>query len=67
MKIEFGSIMYCLICIRSDLAYVISIVSQYMANLEIIHWQALKCVLKYLNGILKDGLKYTRACQDENA
>ena len=38
-----------------------------MANPGIVHCQALKWVLRYLNGSLKGGLKYTRAAQDEDA
>ncbi|MCI51489.1 hypothetical protein A2U01_0072733, partial [Trifolium medium] len=31
-----------------------------MENLGQVHWQALKWVVRYLNGSLKGGLKYTR-------
>jgi len=62
-----GSIMYGMVCSRPDLAYAVSIVSRFMENPGIVHWQVLKWVLKYLNGSLKDGLKYTRAAQEEDA
>jgi len=62
-----GSIMYRMVCSRPDLAYAVSIVSRFMANSGIVHWQALKWVLRYLSGSLKRGLKYTRAAQDEDA
>ncbi|XP_039683885.1 secreted RxLR effector protein 161-like [Medicago truncatula] len=62
-----GSIMYGMVCSRPDLAYAVSIVSRFMANSGIVHWQALKWVLRYLNGSLKGGLKYTRAAQEEDA
>ncbi|CAJ2628030.1 unnamed protein product [Trifolium pratense] len=55
-----GSIMYGMVCSRPDLSYAISVVSRFMANPGQVHWQALKWVLRYLNGSLKDGLKYTR-------
>ena len=48
-----GSIMYGMICGRPALAYAVSIVSQFMANPGIVHWQALKWVLRYLDGSLK--------------
>lgn len=54
-----GNIVYGMVCSRSDLAYVISIVSRFMANLDQIYWEALKWVLRYLNRYLKGGLKYT--------
>ncbi|KAK2447548.1 secreted RxLR effector protein [Trifolium repens] len=55
-----GSIMYGMVCSRPDLSYAISVVSRFMANPGQVHWQALKWVLRYLNGTLKGGLKYTR-------
>jgi len=62
-----GSIMYGIVCSRPDIAYAVSIVSQFMANPGIVHCQALKWVLRYLNGSLKGGLKYTRAAQGKDA
>ncbi|KAK2437580.1 secreted RxLR effector protein [Trifolium repens] len=55
-----GSIMYGMVCSRPDLSYDISVVSRFMANPGQVHWQALKWVLRYLNGSLKSGLKYKR-------
>ncbi|MCH88004.1 retrotransposon protein, partial [Trifolium medium] len=55
-----GCIMYGIVCSRPDLSYVISVVRQFMANPGQVHWQALKWVLRYLNGSLKGGLKYKR-------
>lgn len=34
-----GSIMYVMVCTRPDMAYVLSIVSRYMSNPGITHWQ----------------------------
>jgi len=56
-----GSIMYGMVCSRLDLSYAISVISRFMANPGQVHWQALKWVLRYLNGTLKGGLKYTRS------
>ncbi|KAK2414734.1 secreted RxLR effector protein [Trifolium repens] len=55
-----GSIMYGMVCSRPDLSYAISVVSRFMANPGQVHWQALKWVLRYLNGSLKGGLKYKK-------
>jgi len=56
-----GSIMYGMVCSRPDLSYAISVISRFMENPGQMHWQALKWVLRYLNGSLKGGLKYTRS------
>src|SRR4030067_3506569 len=61
-----GSIMYGMVCSRPDLAYAVSIVSRFMANPGIVYWQALKWVLRYLNGSLNGGLKYSRATKEED-
>ncbi|XP_057808557.1 secreted RxLR effector protein 161-like [Salvia miltiorrhiza] len=45
-----GSIMYMMICTRPDLAYAISILSRFMSNPGKPHWEALKCVLRYIRG-----------------
>ena len=45
----------------------VNIISQFMANRGIVHWQALKWVLRYLNGSLKGGSKYTRVAQEKDA
>ncbi|WJX16947.1 hypothetical protein P8452_06919 [Trifolium repens] len=55
-----GSIMYGMVCSIPDLSYAISVVSRFVANPGQVHWQALKWVLRYLNGSLKDGLKYKK-------
>jgi len=56
-----GSIMYGMFCSRPDLSYAISVISRFMPNPGQVHWQALKWVLRYLNGTLKGGLKNTRS------
>ncbi|XP_022863886.1 uncharacterized protein LOC111383922 [Olea europaea var. sylvestris] len=53
-----GSIMYLMICTRSDLDFAVSTLSRYMANLGPEHWEALKWLLKYLKGY-RDGRKST--------
>ncbi|XP_073116195.1 secreted RxLR effector protein 161-like [Elaeis guineensis] len=50
------SVMYAMICCRPDIAYVVSQVSRYMANLGKEHWKALKWVLRYLQGTRSLGL-----------
>jgi hypothetical protein len=41
------SIMYSMICTRSDVSYVLSVTSRHQANPGIAHWTAVKTILKY--------------------
>ena len=45
-----GSLVYAMICTRLDIAYVVGVVSQYMSNPGKKHWEAVKGVMRYLNG-----------------
>ncbi|KAL0458952.1 UNVERIFIED_CONTAM: Retrovirus-related Pol polyprotein from transposon TNT 1-94 [Sesamum latifolium] len=42
-----GSIMFLMVCTRSDIAYAISCLSRYMTNAGPPHWEALKWLLRY--------------------
>lgn len=63
---EIGNIMYGMVCSRQNLAYAVIIVSQFMTNSGQFHQEALKQVLRYLNGSLKDGLKFKSSTQGED-
>ena len=43
-----GSVMYAMICTRPDVSYALSICSKYQSNPGMIHWAAVKNILKYL-------------------
>ena len=45
-----GSLMYAMICTRPDIAYAVGVVSRYMSNPGKKHWEAVKGVMRYLNG-----------------
>ena len=45
-----GSIMYAMICTRPDIAFAVGVVSRYMSNLGKKHWEAVKGIMRYLNG-----------------
>lgn len=45
-----GSMMYAMVGSRPDLAYGIGLVSRYMSKPGEIHWEAIKWLLKYING-----------------
>nr|GFA38705.1 retrovirus-related Pol polyprotein from transposon TNT 1-94 [Tanacetum cinerariifolium] len=51
-----GSLMFLMVCTRPDIAYAVSIVSRYLANLGKNHWEAVKWILKYLRGTANVGL-----------
>ena len=42
--------MYAMIATRPDIAFVVGVVSRYMSNPCKKHWEAVKGVMKYLNG-----------------
>ncbi len=48
-----GSLMYAMLCIRPDLVYPISVVSQHMANPSLEHWIVVKHIFQYLQGTLQ--------------
>nr|GEY48387.1 retrotransposon protein, putative, Ty1-copia subclass [Tanacetum cinerariifolium] len=52
------SLMYLMVCTRSDITYAVSVVSRYLANLGKNHWEGVKWILKYLRGITNVGLVY---------
>jgi ATP-binding cassette subfamily B (MDR/TAP) protein 1 len=55
-----GSIMYGMVCSKPDLAHAVSIVSRFMSNPGQAHWNALKWILRYLNGTITDRLRFKR-------
>ncbi|XP_052177832.1 secreted RxLR effector protein 161-like [Diospyros lotus] len=57
-----GTIMYSMISTRPDLAFSISLLRRFMSNPSKIHWEALKYLLRYINGFTDIGLIYKRKC-----
>ena len=53
-----GSLMYAMVCIRPDIAYVVGIASRFLANLGKEHWVSMKWILRYLKGSSKVSLCY---------
>src|SRR5882762_70887 len=45
-----GLLIYLAIATRPDIALAIQKLSQFMTSYRVIHWNAAKCVLRYLNG-----------------
>ncbi|CAM8998933.1 unnamed protein product [Rhodiola kirilowii] len=57
--VAVGSVMYCMLCTRPDLAFGISVLSRFMSNPGESHWNAMKFLLKYLNHTKNLGLVYS--------
>ena len=55
---SIGSVIYMMMCTRLDLPYAISVLSRYMSNVGREHKEALKWLLRYLNGSANVGLLF---------
>ena len=53
-----GAVMYAMLGTRPDIAYAVSVLSQFMQEPRLEHWQALKRVLRYLKGTSHYKLTY---------
>ena len=53
-----GSLMYLMICTRPDIAYAVGKLSQNCESPTNMHWNAVKCILRYINGTRTVGLRY---------
>jgi len=54
------SLMYTIVCTRSDLSQAVSMISIYMHDLEKGHWEAVKWVLRYIKGTINVGLVFEK-------
>ncbi|KAL1540901.1 hypothetical protein AAHA92_25185 [Salvia divinorum] len=62
-----GSIMYCVICTRPDLAHGVSVTSRYMKEYGREHWSTLKWMLRYIKGSRDIGILFKRQeVEDDN-
>ena len=53
-----GSLMYLMICTRPDISFAVYRLSQHKENPTYLHWNAVKRLLRYINGTRNVGLKY---------
>ncbi|GBM27001.1 Retrovirus-related Pol polyprotein from transposon TNT 1-94 [Araneus ventricosus] len=53
-----GSLMYLAICTRHDICHIVSYLSQFNENPDMLHWTGAKRVLKYLKGTKNRGLTF---------
>ncbi|MCO5597506.1 hypothetical protein L7F22_051584 [Adiantum nelumboides] len=50
--------MYAIICTRPDIAFAVGVVSRYMSNPSKKHWEAVKGLMRYLNGTKGLGVRF---------
>ena len=55
-----GSLMYAMVCTRSDISHAVGIVSMYMHNPGKGYWQAVKWILRYIQKTVDVGLLFER-------
>ncbi|KAH9806495.1 hypothetical protein KPL71_002780 [Citrus sinensis] len=60
-----GSLMYAMVCIRSDIAHAVSVVSRYLSCPGKVHWNAVKWIMRYLKGSSTCGLLYGKTKSDK--
>ena len=58
-----GSLIYIMTCTRPDLSWIVSKLSQYLAEPKQQHWIAAKHLLRYLKGTIDQELHY-RKCEE---
>jgi hypothetical protein len=53
-----GSLIYAMVCTRLDIAYVVGVVSRFLSNPGREHWNAVKWIMRYLQGTSKLSLSF---------
>ncbi|GJW32315.1 retrovirus-related pol polyprotein from transposon TNT 1-94 [Tanacetum coccineum] len=61
-----GSLMYAMVCTHPDLDHAVSVVSRYMHNPCKIHWEAIKCIFRYMKGTSNIGLSFEKSRASPN-
>lgn len=56
-----GSLMYAMVCTRPDIAHAVGAVSRFMSNLGKQYWEAVKWILRYLQGTTEKCLCFKRS------
>ena len=56
-----GNLMYAMVYTWPDIAHAVGVVSKYMNNLGMEHWNAIKWILQYLKGTTTKALCFTRS------
>eukprot|EP00253_Pinus_taeda_P029190 PITA_29190 len=53
-----GSLMYAMVCTRSDIAHAVGVLSKFISKLRNEHWKTVKLFFRYLRGTSDYGLCY---------
>ena len=53
-----GSLMYAMVCTRPDIGHAVGVVSRFMSNPGKTHWEAVKWILRYLQGTTEKCLHF---------
>nr|GEY14218.1 retrovirus-related Pol polyprotein from transposon TNT 1-94 [Tanacetum cinerariifolium] len=61
-----GSLIYAMVRTRPDLAHDVSVTSRYMHNPGKMHWEVVKCILRYLKGASNIGLCFKKGRASPN-
>ena len=48
-----GSLIYVMVCTRPDIAYAVGVVSRFLSNPGILHWETVKWIMRYLRDTSK--------------
>jgi hypothetical protein len=51
-----GSLMYAMVCTRSDITHAVGVVSHFLLNLGKVYWNAVKWILRYLKGLINHSI-----------
>ena len=62
-----GSLMYAVVCTRSDLSQAVSMVSRYTHDLGKSHWEVVRWILRYIKGTVDIELIFEKniGCKQE--
>ena len=59
-----GCLMYAMVCTRPDLVQVVSVVSKFLSNPGILHWDAVKWTFRYFRGTTDYDIMFNKQQSD---
>jgi transposase InsO family protein len=60
-----GALMYAMVATRPDIAYAVGAVSRFASRPGMLHWRAVKRILRYLKGTTELGISFSRGSSSE--
>ena len=61
-----GCLIYVMVCTRPDLVHIVSVVSKFLSNPGIMHWDAVKWIFRYLKGHTDYGIMFNKQQSDHS-